>query len=138
MSKNGYVVTTCDKVGKVVLRDLREGILSRFDVGSRIDCVGQSKHSNHLIIGQKRFMGLYETNGNLVTQLMVEGVGSFVSDGVFVLNGQEDGILEMWELMKGDCVHRWNDIRNVTSLYSDDFSGAFYAGNREGTLFIIP
>lgn len=138
MSKNGYIISTCDKEGKVVLRDLREGIISKFDVGSRIDCVGQSKHSNHIIIGMKRYMGLYETSGSIVTQLMVEGVNCFVSDGVFVLNGQEDGFLEMWEFMKGDCIHRWNDIKFVTALYSDDSAGAFYAGNRDGTLFLIP
>lgn len=138
MSKNGFEVTTCDKSGKVVLRDLREGVVSRFDVGERVECVGQSKHSNHIIIGQKKSIGLFETSGTLVTQLQVEGVGCFVSDGVFILNGQEEGILDMWEFIKGDCIHRWNDIHSVTSLYSDDLSGAFYAGNKDGTLFIIP
>lgn len=138
MSKNGFLVTTCDRIGRVVLRDLREGVISKFELGERIECVGQSKHSNHIIIGQKNYMGLYETSGTLVTQLMVENVGCFVSDGVFVLNGQEDGLLEMWEFMKGDCVHRWGNVKNVTTLYSDDPTGAFYAGNKEGSLFIIP
>ena len=138
MSKNGYLVSTCDKAGRVVLRDLREGVVSKFELGDRIECVGQSKHSDHIMIGQKRYLALYEVNGTMVTQLNVEGVGCFVSDGVFVLDGQEEGMLEMWELMKGDCVHRWNEVRNVTTLHSDDASGAFYAGNKEGTLFIIP
>ncbi|OMJ93774.1 hypothetical protein SteCoe_3221 [Stentor coeruleus] len=138
MSKNGYVVSTCDKEGKVVLRDLREGIISRFDVGSRIDCVGQSKHSNHIIIGQKSLMGLYETSGALVTQLVVAGVNCFVSDGVFVLNGQEDGQLEMWEFMKGENFHRWENIKGVTTVQADENSGAFYAGTKDGTLFLIP
>ena len=120
------------------MRDLREGVVSRFEVGDRIDCVGQSKHSNHLIIGQKGFLGLYELSGAIVTQLMIENINCFVSDGVFILNGQEEGLLEMWEFMKGDCIHQWSDVKNITALYSDDVSGAFYAGNKEGTLYLIP
>lgn len=138
MSKSDFTVCTCDKEGRVVLRDLREGVISKFDVGDRVECVVQSKHSNHVIIGQRRSVGVYETNGSLVTQLLVEGVNCFVSDGVFVLNGQEDATLEMWEFMKGACVHRWNDVRGVTALYADDSSGAFFAGNKDGSLFIIP
>ena len=138
MSKNNYLVTTCDKEGKVVIRDLREGVVSRFDVGDKIECITQSKHSNHLIIGQKKYVGLYEPSGAIVTQLMVENINCFVSDGVFALTGQEEGLLEIWEFMKGDCVHQWNNVKNVTALYSDEVSGAFYAGNKEGTLFLIP
>jgi factor associated with neutral sphingomyelinase activation len=138
MSQSNYVIATCDKGGRVVLRDVREGIVDKFEIGERIDSVCQSKHSNHLIIAQKKSLGLYETCGNLVTQLGVEGVNCFVSDGVFVLNGQEEGNLDLWELIKGDCVHRWQDVRGVTSLFADDVSGTFYAGNKDGSLFIIP
>ena len=138
MSKYNYSITTCDKEGRVVIRDLREGILAKFEIGERIDCVSQSKHSNHLILGQKRSLGLYDTCGSLVTSLPVEGVNCLVSDGVFVLGGQEEGILDLWEFIKGDCVHRWQDVRGVTSLYADDSSGTFYAGNKDGSLSIIP
>lgn len=39
-----------------------------------------------------------------------------VTDGVFVLTGKEEGNLELSELIKGDIVHRWEDINTVTSL----------------------
>ena len=133
-----FLLTSCDKTGRVICRDVREGVVSKFDVGQRIECVGQSKHSKHLIIGTKKFLGLYETSGELVTQLKVEGVSCFISDGVFIVNGQEDGNLEMWEFMNGNSMHRWPCIRNVTALQVDDITGAFYAGNKEGSLYIIP
>jgi factor associated with neutral sphingomyelinase activation len=138
MYRQDFLITTCDKTGRVVCRDVRHGVLDRFELHERIDCVGQSKHSKHLIIGTKQFLSLYETSGNLVTRLDLPQVSCFISDGVFIVNGQEEGNLQMWEFMNGENVHRWSSIKNVTALQTDDSTGSFYAGNKDGSLFIIP
>lgn len=134
---NPYLVVSCDLDGKVVLRDLREGVISRYDSGSQVITAKHSLHSSHVILAQPERIAVFEKDGSNVTSLNIEGVNTLATDGVFVLSGKEDGNMELWELMKGDCVYRWNDVSKITSLYVDQTADTFLAGNIEGNLYYI-
>jgi len=132
-----YLLATGDFDGKVVVRDLRQGVVSTFETGSQVNTISLSMNSEHLILAQPERVSLFEREGELVSSLEQEGVTSLESDGVFVLSGKEEGELELWELMKGDCLYRWEGISKITAVNSDLDAESFFAGNLEGNIYYI-
>jgi WD40 repeat protein len=82
-------------------------------------------------------VSVYEVNGTEVSSLQVLNTSCIATDGLFVLTGKEDGMLEMWEMMKGDLIFRLNSVTRISSLYATPTGDEFLAGNIAGTLYHI-
>lgn len=82
-------------------------------------------------------VSVYERNGNEVCNLPVTNTSTIATDGLFVMTGKEDSMMEMWEMMKGDLIFRLNGVTRVSALYASPMGDEFLAGNIGGTLYHI-
>jgi factor associated with neutral sphingomyelinase activation len=139
LGDNPYQIVTGDLDGKIVIRDLRAGkVLSRFQAHSHISSIAYSMFSKHLVVSTPNFVSLYDYDGREAEVLNIPGVSSLATDGIFVLTGKEEGNLELWSMMKGNCMYAWRNIGTVTSVASDAYGESFFAGTLDGMLYYIP
>lgn len=139
LGENPYYIVTGDLDGKVVVRDLRAGkVLNRFQTHSSISSIAYSMHSKHLVVSTQNSVSLYDYEGREAEVLNISGVSSLATDGIFVLTGKEEGNLELWSMMKGNCMYTWRGIGTVTSVASDVYGESFFAGTQDGLLYYIP
>lgn len=135
-----YYIATADLDGKVVVRDMRAGehrILSSFNLGSPVKCIRLSQYSHNLISILPERLVISEQHGAEVGSLPCYQVSCLATDGIFAVTGREEGELQLWETMKGSCVHQWSDIQSVTAVASDLLGDRLVAGNLEGMLYYI-
>jgi WD40 repeat protein len=135
-----YYIATADLDGKVVVRDMRAGehrVLSSFSLGSPVQSIRLSQYSPHLISILPERLVITEQHGAEVGSLPCYQVSSLATDGIFAVTGREEGELQLWETLKGSCVHQWSDIQGVTAVVSDLLGENIAAGNLEGVLYYI-
>lgn len=135
-----YYIATADLDGKVIVRDMRAGdqhFLSSFNLGGPIRCLRLSQYSDHLVSILPERLVISEQNGAEVGSLPCYQVSCLATDGIFAVTGREEGELQIWETMKGGCVHQWSDIQGVTAVTSDLLGESIVAGTLEGMLYYI-
>jgi COMPASS component SWD3 len=134
-----HLLITGDKDGRVIIRDMRETstILSEFQTDPYLSSIKPSQHSDSLITVLPDRVSVYERNGTEVCSLPVYNTSTLVTDGMFVLTGKEDSMLEMWEMMKGDLIFRLSGVTKVSSLWASPIGDEFLAGNIGGSIYHI-
>lgn len=131
-----YFLATADVQGNVLLRDLRMGELSQFQVRTGVTCLQHSRHSDHLLVASEQCMALYEKNGSEAGSVPASNCIAD-TDGVFALTGSEGGILELWDLVKASRIQAWERVTGVSSTVVSPDAEFFLAGNVDGVLFHI-
>lgn len=131
-----YFLATADVQGHVLMRDIRMGELGRFQVQSGVTCLRHSLHSDHILVASEQSLSLYEKNGMEAGSVPVSSCVAD-TDGVFALAGSEDGVLELWDLVKASRIQAWDRVAGVTATLVSPDGDFFLAGNVDGVLFHI-
>lgn len=129
---NPYIFFSGDMQGNVLTTDFRVGLLSSIDFKSYI--FGLESLQDGLVV-----CGTYDVElirgGQISNYLNLQGVQALATDGKFLVVGKEEEELQMWKFDNGTCLYKWDEINNITCVFSDGYE--ILAGTIEGIIFQI-
>mmetsp|Transcript_13627 Transcript_13627/g.13647 ORF Transcript_13627/g.13647 Transcript_13627/m.13647 type:complete len:101 (-) Transcript_13627:141-443(-) len=89
------LMISADILGKIVVRDIRKGVLGVLETESQINDIKYSLKNNHIFSADTEGIREYETQGKLVNSFEISDVNCFDTDGSFLICGRNEEGLEL-------------------------------------------
>ncbi|CAG9322235.1 NSMAF_3 [Blepharisma stoltei] len=129
------LMISADILGKIVVRDIRKGVLGVIETNSQINDIKYSLKNNHILSADTEGIKEYETQGKLVNSFEISDVNCFDTDGSFLICGRNEEGLELWNIEEKQIVSSWKSISKATAIHIGHHGEEIFIGNELGLIY---
>lgn len=129
------LIISADILGRIVIRDIRQGVLEVLDTVSQINDIKYSLKDNRILSANSDSFRIYEFQGKLHDTLDIPNISCFDTDGTFILCALEDSGLELWNLDQNQKISSWANITKPSAINVSHHGETVIIGNEDGVIY---